>query len=186
MSYLAGLQEIVVGKNLKAGKEGTTHDIYFPTLEEVVANIQTDSVLGETLRTSLTNGLKQLTRNHVTGGYPDPSTLDQLVANEAARELASKDKGEALKVRRAAIQSFIDFATAAGVPAAATAKMSGWLNSKDMNALAAQKEATRNNIGKLAAAWCEQLPENSGYDKVVATLSTALDGEQVEADDFAF
>jgi len=164
-----------------------TMQVYFPTLEEISVLLESDGQLGDTVRTAVANGFKQIFRNHGVGGYPDPVSLEVLEANELARAAAAKDKGQALAIRRDGINSFIAYITAAGVPAAAIAKLGGWLNSKDMNALAAQLEPTRNNVMKLAGGWVDSLSDadQTLYTKVITTLDTALKGETVDADAFA-
>jgi hypothetical protein len=186
--YKAGSQDFTHSKSKEKGlPDGITMSVYFPSLEEIQSLLIQSGQLGDTVRTAVSNGMKQIFRNHGVGGYPAPISLAVIESNEVARAAAAKDKGAALGIRRDAINSFVAFITAQGVPAAAVAKCAGWLNSKDMNALAAQNDATRNNIHALAGAWIGSLSEaeQTTFSKLIATLDTALKGETVEADAFA-
>ena len=186
--YKAGTQDFTHSKSKDKGlPDGVTMSVYFPEIAELQALLAQAGQLGDTVRTAMSNGMKQIFRNHGVGGYPDPVSLAILESNEVARAAAAKDKGAALAIRRDGINSIIAFITAQGVPAAAVAKCGGWLNSKDMNALAAQNPATRGNIHTLAGSWIGSLSdtEKANYGKLIATLDTALKGEVVEADAFA-
>lgn len=186
--YTPGLQEFTHSKSKEKGlPDGIQMQVYFPTLEEVQALLVADGQLGDTVRTAVSNGFKQIFRNHGVGSYPDPVNLTVLESNEVARAAAAKDKGQALAIRRDGINSFVAFITAKGVPAAAVTKLGGWLNSKDMNALAAQNDDTRGNVHVLAGLWIGGLSDTdkTNFSKLIATLDTALKGEVVEADAFA-
>lgn len=176
------------GKNKDTNPNGTTVQVYYPSVEEIITALpDLKNPLSNILFVAMTNGMKQLFRNHVNGGYPAPDSIAQIIKNEAARAEASKDKGAALQLRRDAINGFAAFITGLGVKEAAVAKMTSWLNSKDMNALAAQKEATRANIAKLAQDWIDSLTAEQAdqYTKVIETIGTALQGETVDADAFS-
>jgi len=178
----AGLEVFAIKVTDKDTKISTTTNsaVHFPTKAEMLAILGgDDATKSDKYELAMVNGLRQIIRNQIIGGYDAPQTIEAFFTNEAERAEASGKGGEHLVINKEAIDSFIAFVTAAGVKAAAVVNLAKWLRSRGMEGLEAQPEATRNGVKKLAMAWIETGLTDAQverFNKVLTKLDTALEG----------
>jgi len=197
-TVMGGMTAFKFGGNTKATPptKPTEVQVYFPTVQDIVSALQsaTNSIGYRVACAIVTQGYKQPLRNQIIpkaeGGaapYALPTSWQEFLDNEAKREASQGARGEALKVRREAIDSFILYCTGLGLAENITSTLKVWLSSGSCNGLADQSEATRSNIAVLASKWIPSLDDTSkaSFAGFIGQVNEALKGRNISSDAFA-